>query len=381
MPKFKFAPEDLRRCFAIAKIVKPQTNDLCLRFASNRLILFSADKRRFVRAETFADPLDKIPDGYISDDFYITVDRTALFDSDLDSVTINVNDKSLSIHTHNSEQIRQATLKKRSTSSRRPPIPPRPVAGDSLSVSVSDFDLLLKQVSCSAMVRETKTEEDMRINQVHFYKDQGCAISNARYYGSIAFLPTFRSDISLVSNDVPIVKGFLAKCGSDSVSIFQDSARLYLEDPRTGSVLALSKVNGNRPPLSVTDRSKFRTLVVADQEKLAQSLEWALLALEGTQRVSVRTTRSTVDGKEGNLELQAGNQELSKIPISIIEGDGIQGDFPARFLASIIRYIGGGEVAIRYGHPDAPTILELSQHPDRDPVRAYHYLQGMKERK
>ena len=377
MPKFKFRPEDLRRCFVMAKLVKPKTNDICLRFVGNRLVLFCSDNRSYSRAETSAEVLDKLPDNYKSEDYYITLDRSALFDSDLESVTISVNEKSLSIQAVGEGQTRSAVLKKRSVTSRRPPVPEKPQSGKKFTLNTTNFDLLLKQVSCSAQIRETKTDEAMRVNQVHFYPESFCAVSNARYYGSVAFLPGFDMELSIVSSDIPTIKAFCARLPGKEVSLFQDNSRLYAEDPITGSILALSKVSCNKPPLVLLDRNEFKTLIIADQIKLSQSLQWALLALEGTQRVSLRTV-------DNQLEFFSGNQELSKIPVSCVhvQNDGLRADFPAKFLASIVRYIGEGRVALRFGHTKAPSVLELSQHcEETPPVEAFHYLQSMKEHK
>lgn len=376
MPKFRFRPEDLRRCFATAKVVKPQTNDLCIRFAGDRLIVFSSDRRRYVRAETAAEPVDKVPDGYSSEDFYITVDRSALFDSDLDSVTVNVNEKSLSVHTTSADQSRQASLKKRSVSSRRPVVPGRPDSNVKLLLDSGALDHLLKQVSCSAQIRDTKTEEDMRVNQVHLYGEAQCAVSNARYYGSVAFLPSLTMDASIVSSDVPVIRSFISKSPGGQVHLFQDSGKIYVEDSSTGSFLAMSKVGGTRPPLSLLDRAGFGPPILADQSRLSQSLDWAMLALEGTQRITVSVSGSPDDSM---LCLSAGAQEISKIPVKRGVGNLFQADFPARFLASIVKYVGDGTVAMRFGHPDAPTFLEISRHGDTD-ADAFHYIQSMKVR-
>lgn len=379
MPKFKFQPAGLKRCFAQVKVVKSQTNDVCLRFIGDRLVLFSSDKRRFVRAEMVSEPIGALPSGYVSDDFYITLDRTALFDSNLDDVTITVNEKSLTVQASNAEETRSATLKKRSITSRRPPIPAKPQSSDKYSFNISYFDSLLRQVSCSAQVKETKTEEDMRINQVHFYPDSKCAVSNARYYGSVAFLNDINIDLSLISNDIPIIKSFCSKLSGTDFLIFQDSTRLYVEDPVTESVLVLSKVSCKKPPLTLLDREVFSTAILADQNKLSQCLEWVVMALEGTQRISLKAEKLPDTEKEGFLEFHSGIQELSKIPISFRHGNSFRADFPAKFLSSIVKYVGGDKVTIRFGHSSMPTIMELSSHMEEDaPVKSFHYLHSMK---
>lgn len=373
MPRFTFKPEDLRVVLSLARIVKPETKDLSFTFTSDSLVVFSFDKRRYSRARIPVQP-DGVPDGWSSPEFYITLDRTALFESDLTSISVTVSDKSLTVNATDGDQVRMASLKRRSVRSRRPVVPSSPDV-QFLDVRTADMDDLLGQVSCSAMVKDTKTEEEMRIHQVHFYGDSGHACSTARYHGSVVQLEGLNLDVSIVSSDIPAIKSFCARIPGDVVRVGHDKLRLYFSDPVTGSFIALSRVSSKKPPLNSIDPSGFGTVIVADQSQLLKNLGWAQLAIEGTQRITFRAQKSESDGA-GWLELHHGSEEVSRFPVRFLSGSALSADFPVRFLHSIVKHV-DGEVIMGFDHPDAPKILGIRPSGDAGPVRYTHYLMSM----
>jgi hypothetical protein len=382
VPKFNFTPESLRKGFSLTKIVKPETGDFYLQFTDSHLIIFSSDRRRFTYAQVKPMNSSGIPDNYKSDEFYLMTDRISLFDSDLDLITISVNDKSLSILASGGDQTRQATLKKRSVAARRSPIPNITLPSSFSSFQASQFEDLLKQVSCSALVKETKSDEARRVNQVHFYPDKECAASNARYYASIAFLKGLNIDLSIISDDLPLARSFCAHCDGD-IKISQDSIRMYLIDCTTGSLLALSKMVGSKPPLSILDQDGFSTEIQIDKTHLSKSLNWSVLAIEGTQRLNFKAIRIDDSVSDGIVELSSGPQELSKLPTLFVKGNKLQADFPVRFFSSIVGYMDDGNITLRYDHRTNPTILEVSQVNhlgNSNEVQSVHYIQSMKVR-
>ncbi len=314
----------------------------------------------------------------MSSEYYVMTDRTALFDSDLETTAFSVNEKSLSVKASGGDQERKAILKKRSPRSRRPAVPGILNCPSLSTVDRSVFDQLLRQVSCSAQIKETKTEEDMRVNQVHFYPEQGCAMSSARYYGSVVYMDGMSLDLSIVSSDIPSIKAFCSKLTGESVDLAQDDRSLYVKDPSNGSFLALSKVSAKKPPLHLLDDDGFDTVVVVDQGQLSKSLGWAQLAIEGTQRMGLKAVRGP-SGSEGQMEFYNSDQELSQLPAHFLKGDRIQADFPVRFFFSISKFI-EGEVSLQFGHADSPTVMGVSQRDPDGSVRSTHYLQSMRER-
>jgi len=371
VPKLSFSPEDLRRGFTVAKLVRPMANDYVLRVVGPELWVSSTDRRRQVHAVIGSKSSDAAPD-YVSDDFYLPIDRSALFDSELTQVSISVTDKGLVIKAEGDGQTRQATVKKRAESARRSPMPARPaVSGTEIRAKL--FEELLHKLSCSALVKETKTDEDRKANQVHFYPAESCATSNARAYATAAYLEGVNLDLSIVSDDLPAMRTFCAKALSESVILGQDRTRLFLSDPKSGSVASFSRVSCNKPVLQLLSDDGYEIELEVDRSKFAKTLQWANMVREGTRRVSFRA-----DGD--SMTLSCNNQELSNLPVSFRLGDSLSADFPADHMATIIGYVGSEKAVLKFRHKVSPGILEVCEDTPSAGVRARHFVQAMKER-
>lgn len=377
MPKLWFEPESLRRGLATAKIVKPETGDLHMKFTGSSLQVWTYDRRR--QAMVFVTPVrsEGADAGWVSDEFYVSLDRSVLFDTDLKTVSVSVNEKSISVHAQDDGGLtRSATLKKRSESSRRQKMPPLPSASF-IQLSRPLLDETLRQVSCSALIKETKTEEDMRVNQVHFHGALGCASSNARYYASLAFMEGIPDEFSVVSSDLPLIRVFCSKCRGELIELAQDEFRTYFRDPETGSVLSFNKVSSKRTPVTSLDDTLFSVDVRVDRDVLCKSLGWSSTAVEGTQRISISAIRDA-ESDSGVMKFSSVSQELSSIPVRFVSGSSLVADFPVRIMASVIGFM-DGEVSMKFGHKSSPTIMEITS-PSDSKVRGVHYLQSMKAR-
>lgn len=374
--KLEFDPADLRHGLSIAKLVKPMTNDYVLKVVGGNLVIYSYDKRRCARAEV--RPLKAIPDDYMSDEHFLPAERSAFLDSELTAVTITINDKGMLVKTDGGKQSRQATIKRRAELSRRPPMPPKPPLVAAATLGAKEFEELLRQVSCSALVRETKTEEDMRVNQVHFYPDKQCAVANARFYATMATLPGLTADISIVSADLPLMKSFCSKFGDKQIQIGQTQKHLFIADPHGGSHLLFSRVAAVKPPLSLLPEDGHEIVVSVDRDQFAKCLSWAAMAIEGTQRLTVVALAET-DGS-AMMEFINGKQEISKMPVEFKQGKRLSADFPVKYLAGIVRYLGEGNASLKYSHPAAPTVLEIAEQSPEGSAKARHFIQAMKER-
>ncbi len=375
--KLEFKPDDLRKGLSIAKLVKPLTNDFVLKVMGGNLVIYSYDKRRNARAEI--RPINSIPLDYQSEEHFLPSERQSFLDSELTSITLTVTDKDMKVKTDDGKQSRQATIKRKAELSRRPPIPARLVLSDmSTFPSAKDFEELLRQVSCSALIRETKTEDEMRINQVHFYPEKSCAVANARFYATMATLPGMNIDLSVVSADVPLMKSFCSKLADQPIQIGQDQSRLFLVDPSTESHLTFSRVASKKPALSLLPDEGHEIVIAIDRDQLAKALSWAALAIEGTQRL---TLLANADDSSGNgiMEFLNGKQEISRMPVEFKLGKRLSADFPVKYLSGIVRYLGEGNACLKYAHPAAPTVLEIAEQTPEGDVRARHFIQAMKE--
>jgi hypothetical protein len=374
--KLEFEPADLRHGLAIAKLVKPMTNDFVLKISGGKLVIYSYDKRRCARAEV--QPINPIPDDFTSDEHFLPMERQAFLESELTAVTLSVTDKGMLLKAEGDKQSRQATIKRRAELSRRPPMPPKPALAAAAILPAKDFEELLRQVSCSALVRETKTEEAMRINQVHFYPEKQCAVANARFYATTATMPGLEVDISIVSADLPLMKSFCGKFSGREIQIGQTEKHVFICDPHSGSHLLFSRVASKKPPLSLLPEEGHEVIINIDRDQFSKCLGWAAMVVEGTQRISVLALAEP-DGS-GTMEFINGKQEISKMPVEFKAGKRLSADFPVKYLAGIVRYLGEGKACLKFSHPSAPAILEIAEQTTEGAARARHFIQAMVER-
>lgn len=371
-PKFTFSPDDLRKGFAVAKLVKPLTGDYVLKISGGKLSVLSSDRRRFARAEIRPISSDT-SDEYSSGEYFLAADKQALFDSNLESVTVSIGDKDMVVRTEGAGQSRQASIRRRAELSRRPPMPSRPHFSGA-TFRASAFEELIKQVSCSALVKETKTDEDMRVNQVHFYPEEACAVANARFYATIASMPGLSLDLSIVSADLPLIRSFCSKLGDSDVVVGRDKSHVFVSDPATGSCVAFSRVASTRPPLHVIPEDGYSVIVAVDRDQLVKSLMWCAMAVEGTQRISLRVSGD-------RMSLLNGVHEVSSLPASFLSGDTLCADFPIKILGGIVKHLSEGRALLKYSHREFPDVLEIAEESPNGVVRVRHFISSMKERK
>ena len=370
--KFIFDSEVLGRAFSIAKIVKPISGDFAMKFRGGDLTIYSSDKRRYACVTVAAKDVEDVDGDYESEEFYITSDRQTMLDSDLPTITLTVDSKTIRVRAEGDGQVRNATLKKRSDTSKRQPIPKFPDINNARAFSSKDFEDLLHQVSCSAQVKETKTEEDMKVNQVHFYPEVSSATSDARFFQSQVELFGLNLDLSIISSDIPLIRTFCAKNPDSDILIFQDNSHLYLSDLEHRSIVCFSRIVSNKPEFEVI-KQECPCVIHVDRSKFLKALQWAAMTIEGTQRVSVSTL---ID--QSVMILKHNGDELSRFPIDLISGDGVNGDYPVKILLGMINHINDDKIVLKYGHYE--TVLEISGETAR-PVKSRHFIASMKVRK
>jgi hypothetical protein len=377
MSKFIFDANALKRGIAIARLVKPETNDFSFQFFERFAVIFSYNKRSYVKSIVqYSQQSDVEPD-YRSEEFYITTDRIALFDTDLDKIIITVNDKNLKIRVEGDGTNRMVSLKPRALKARRPKIPDFPADLDLYEVQSKSFDHLLKQLSCSALIRETKTEDDMRINQIHFYSDYGCAVSIARFYATIASMNGLNFDLSIISSDLPVIRSFCSKATSETVQLCHDAARLYMIDPATQSIIAFSKVTCNKPSYESMPETDYQHSISLNGESLKKCLSWVSLAMDGTQRLSFLVQKNDDNG--GELEIRNGTEEISRLECQIMRGGNFEADFPVKHFVSILGYL-DNDITLEYQHKELPALACIRESNLDLGIKARHYITSMVRR-
>lgn len=367
--KFTFSASALKHGVAVAKFIKPASGDFVIRMKSDGMTLFASDKRRFACVNVKArEPVD-VDAGWTSEEFFIPATKMSLFDSNLDHVSFTLGDNSAVIQAVDGKQTRRATLKRRIDSMRRTHIPDLRI-GSMQHISADSFSKLIRMVGCSALVKETKTDDEMRVNQVHFVPDGECAFSNARFHASVGYLPGMKLDLSIIGSDIPVLRSFCSKIDG-SIGLFQDRSKLYAIDPETGSVIAFGRVSSGGKPDFQPPSDEFSAELFANKDKLKSGLEWALTALDGTQRLTCSA--------ENDMMSMSNNGEIFSTPVEFKRGSSIKADIPARFLKSIVDHIDSESVVIKFGHRDNPTIMSVSGNEDSN-VKVLHYLQTMRGR-
>lgn len=382
MPKLDFDPLALRRSLNVARLVKPLKEKYALKVIRQSLVIYSYDRRRSAWAEVKSIKTD-LPDDYVSDEFFLPLDKQSFLDSELQTISISIAEKGMVIKTANDAQSRQAVVKRKAELSRDPPVPPYPALVSSATLPAKDFEELIRQVSCSALVRETKTEEDMRVNQVHFYSEKQCAFANARFYATLATLPGMAVDFSIISADLPLMRSFCAKLGDGMVEIGQDKLRSFIRDPLTNSLLTFSRVASNKPTLDpvivALSEPKHEVIISVDRDQFSKILGWSAAAIEGTQRLTLSAFSDGSDGS-GTMEFSSGKQELGRMQVQFRSGKRLSADFPVKYMSGIVKYLGEGAAFLKFAHPSAPDVLEISEESTDGTIRARHFIHSMVSR-
>lgn len=362
--RFDFVPSELKRGMAIAKIVRPISNDFVVRIDGRDLILFSNDKRRMVVSRV---PAVRGETERGTDEYYVPFPKSSLFLSDGEVAIATADSDLMKVRIRGNGKSRQASFKRRSVISKRTRIPGNPEVLLK-AVNANSFSCLLKAVSCSAMVRHTKTEEEMRVNQVHFYGD--FAFSSTRYHASMASLSEMDLDLSIVSSDIPAIRAFCSRIVGDEVHLGQDATRLWVVDPETKSALIISRVVSVKPEFSPLDQSGFKLEFKVSRVDFQKGFNWASMAIEGTQRATMSVDSSL-------LRLIHEGEEILSIPVNGCTGD-MRADFPVGVLAMMAGYVESDTAVFRFMHKEMPTILEVTG--DSEDVWRAHYVQSMKSR-
>lgn len=364
--KFTFTAQSLKHGLAMMRLVKPSSGDFIVRFSSEKVVFHSSDKRRMSVINVIPDRVDVDDVNWVSDEYYIPVSKMSLFDSNLDTAVFTLTDNSIIIQASDCGQTKKATIKRRRTNFTRRNVIPDIKYGNLSLVDATKLDKILRVVGCSALVRETKTDEEMRINQVHFCSSPARAISNARFHASIVDLDDIQLDVSIIGSDIPIIRSFCAKtCGT--IGLFQDAKNLFIVDAQTKSMIIFRHVIAAKvdfsPPIG-----EFNNEVVISRDKILGGLQWAIAALDGTQRLSCHAS-------DGILKMSGNSGEIFSMPVTFRKGSSFQVDLPAKFLCTAINHTDSDDVILKLGHSQLPTIVEVS---DEGTTCVRHYLQIMR---
>jgi hypothetical protein len=379
MPKFTFSSDRVRRGFGTAKLVRPVTENFAIRFKGPVMHVISFDRRRLASIKLRSDSCD-VSDDYISDYYFLSIKRNSLLDSKLSSFTLSVTDKGINIKTEEGGQTRSALIRKSADSIRRPKVlefENSTLTSPKISVDVKTLDEVLRSVSCSASIDETKTEEDMKLNQVHFFNDENCAFSSTLFYASMSFFKDLGVNFSVISSDIPIIRSFASKSGSDTVLMYDLDKHTFIEDPNTGSFIRFNKVNGKRPPFHAVSDTGYEVDFTLSRSDIISNLSWSSTSLEGTSRI---TLKSDFTSTSPCLRILGNNNELATMPISENRGSDFSADFHIQYLSDLVSGVITDGVVFKYGNPENSDLLEVNPTEEKHGVSSRYFLKSMKQK-
>ena len=354
-------PSSLKKCVNLIKIIKPVLGDYSININS-RFTISSIDKRRGIVATMPLDGLD------CQGEFILPMDRISVLESDLEQVEVYTTDKGLNLKSFNDKVTRNSVIRKRSESSKRPDPKRHDKSDDVMVIDSKELDNLLKGISCSASIKDTSTEEDMRINQVYFSSKNKLLYANARYYASYVLNDLITKDFSVVSADIPYIRAFCSRVHAP-IRIKKDSSFIYFVDDQSDTYLYVSLVPFANPNIDTPEVSESDVYFEVEYEEYKKALRWVQVTLDGTSRVSLSLKNSVLSFRNGNID-------LTSIPTSNSSGD-FSADFPIKVLVTICDYIFDQDIEMRYDIKNLPGVIALSQSSGLS--TCHHFLRSMKK--
>lgn len=360
MSAYDVDPKRLRKCFSIAKLVKPVANDYSVEFNCGFLQFSSVGKRHVVASRVF------VSSDIENSEFLLPVDRSGVVDISTVGCKLSVLPKGLNLKYVTEGNTRNANIKRRAESSRKTRTPALPEFNGAITIRKDDLDFILRHLSASAQIKNTKTEEDMRINQVFFNASKNEAVANARYYATSVKSTLIDFDLSVVSSDIPIIRSFIDNF--DVIDIVRAHDSIYLMDKPRESWL---RINNHRSD------AKYGALPTVDipshsfhvqKESLKDMVKWSTLTVDGSQRVSINLVGDL-------LRILSNSNELAATKVHDSMG-GFTADFPLSVLATVVDYLDDGNILIGYSFDGAPDIITLTQANTNS--TAVHYIRSMK---
>lgn len=363
MTSLSLSPSSIKSCLSVAKIVKPVFGDFSISLNTHKISFSSLDKRRaVVSVHNHGYELPK------NEEFFLPLDRINIFDLNLDNLQFNISDKGLNVKHHGGDTSKSALLKRRADNSKRPN--PPSIDGSTLvsSISSKSLDNILKAASCSALVKDTKTEEDMRVNQVYFYASDSVVVSNARFYASYIHDDSINFDLSLVSSDIPFVRNFCNKYHGQ-IYIYTSDIRTFFVDHESRSFICFNNVSNSRPILNNPKINSYKHDFVISMDSFKEAIRWVSSTLDGTQRFTMNVSDKKINFKNSD-------QVLASFPVDY-DGN-FSADFPIKVLQIISDFMFDCDVRFIFGIESLPDILILEQV--NNGVRSRHFIRSMKSK-
>lgn len=361
--RLAFDPEKIRRAIIIAKLTKPATGDLTLKFTGGRLVISSQGRRGQSRSEVL--PLED-PGGFESDEAYLPYDKSLFLESQNDSVALVFDDRYLNIKVRSGSSNRSARVPLRNNDTKRGKLPAKIELTESNPIDKKTWSDVLSSLSFSAQVKTTKTDIEMRQNQIYFYGEEKSAYSNARTYASSASHESLDFSISIISSDVPTIRAYVQK-GPDDQCVGVVDNQLVFSATDGSSYISFSRMVNKFPPYKVPVPDGYKHSVELNTEEWKKNVNWSLKAVEGSNKIRVICTPESVS-------LMDGPKELVSFPSLDCSGE-FSFDTNLEILIGISSVINSDKFDLFFSHPTLDNMIEFR---DRGPVMARHFFTSVK---
>lgn len=361
--KISFDPEKIRQAISVAKLTKPASGDFTLKFTGGDLVICSQGKRGQSWAQVA--PLEPNND-FVSDEAFLPYEKSLFLEGNNDTCTLVFDDSYLSIKVRSGGSNKSARVPLRNNNTKRSKLPEKLDLVDPHPIDKKVWSEILGSLSYSAQVKNTKTDIEMRQNQIYFYGDQHAAYSNARTYASCATHESLDFSVSIISSDVPTVRAFIQKAGDDIMVGVNDGDLFFCSEDRNRYVSFARMVN-KFPAYKIPSTEGFKHHATFKTEEWKKNVTWSVKAVEGNNKVLARFSSDSVSILDGSKEL------ISFMPSSC------DGDFSfymnLDILVGISSVINSDEFTLCYAHESMDNMIEFR---DNGQVQSRHFFTAVK---
>ncbi len=213
-------------------------------------------------------------------------------------------------------------------------------------------------------MKGTKTEDDMKINQIHFYGSDKCAQSSSRFHSTQVFSDHICFDLSVISSDIPIIRSFSQRVSGD-VKIFCDQSYYYFSDSL--SFFRFSRIVGNKPSFSVIDSSDFSDKIFLEKEKFIENLHWANSTLEGGRKIVFNISDNVVSFSH---KYKTSEYEINPTGKSLIL------NLPSEIFYDVVSCVNSDTIDLSFGNSKIDGLMMISESYTDFSVK--HFLRSVK---
>lgn len=361
--KISFDPEKIRRAISIAKLTKPASGDFIMKFTEGKLVICSQGKRGQSWSEV--SPID-FDSEFDSDEAYLPYEKSLFLDGHNDSVTLSFDESYLNIKVKSNGSNKNARVPLRNNNTKRSKLPNKLVIEESHRIDKRVWSEVLSSLSFSAQVKNTKTDIEMRQNQIYFYGSENAAYSNARTYASCATHKSLDFSVSIISSDVPTIRSFLQRGDSEQL-VGTSNGNLFFSTSDGSSYVCFSRIINKFPNYKIPSEDGYKFSAVFNTEDWKKNVNWSVKAVEGSNKVLVRCSPESVTVLDGNKEI------ISFQPVSC------DGEFSfymnLDILVGISSVINSEHFSMFYSHSSMDNMIEFR---DTSEVLARHFFTAVK---